>query len=683
VVTRGGRAAPGGPAAPGRGEAAGRIRQLRREIRRHDRLYYVEARPEISDAGYDALVRELRTLEARFPDLVTADSPTQRIAGAVAPAFRPVEHRVAMLSLDTVASPEALREFDRRIHRVLAGQRVGFVCEPKVDGLGVALLYARGRFVRGATRGDGRVGEDVTANLRTVAGLPARLKGRLAGLGELEVRGEVFMPRAAFARLNRALEAEGQPTFANPRNAAAGSVRQKDPTVTARRPLELVAYQVSHAPGLPADAHWQAMALLREAGLPVNPRNERCRDLDGVIAYCARLERERGGLPYDADGAVVKVDALAAQARLGSTSHHPRWAVAFKFAARQGTSVVRAITVQVGKTGALTPVARLDPVPVGGVVIRSVSLHNEDEIRRKDVRVGDTVLVERAGDVIPYVVEVVRGKRPRRARPFRFPARCPACGRRAGRAPGEAHWRCLNSACAARLKERLRHFGSRAAMDIEHLGDAVVEHLVQRRLVRDFADLYALTVPQVARLPGFAATSARNLVTAIAGSRRRGLARLLTGLGIPLVGPHVARLLAVRFRRLRDLAAASADDLRATRGVGGEIAESVARFFADPANRRVCRRLQAAGVLTGESAGRAGPGPLAGKTFVLTGALRGLDRGMARDLIERRGGRVASAVSRRTDYLVVGEAPGRKRQAARGLGVPTLDEAAFRRLVGA
>jgi DNA ligase (NAD+) len=344
---------------------------------------------------------------------------------------------------------------------------------------------------------------------------------------------------------------------------------------------------------------------------------------------------------------------------------------------------VRAITVQVGKTGALTPVARLDPVPVGGVVIRSVSLHNEDEIRRKDVRVGDTVLVERAGDVIPYVVEVVRGKRPRRARPFRFPARCPACGRRAGRAAGEAHWRCLNSACPARFKERLRHFGSRAAMDIEHLGDAVVEHLVQRRLVRDFADLYALTVPQVARLPGFAAKSARNLVTAIAGSRRRGLARLLTGLGIPLVGPHVARLLAVGFRQLHRLSAASVDELRATRGIGGEIAESVARFFADPANRRVCRRLQAAGVLTDESAGRAGPGPLAGKTFVLTGTLRGLDRGAARERIERLGGRVASAVSRRTDYLVVGEGPGRKRQAARGLGVPALDEAAFRRLIEA
>jgi len=682
-ATRHDKRARPGPVTMERGEAAGRIRRLRREIRRHDRLYYVEARPEISDAEYDALVRELRALEARFPDLVTPDSPTQRVAGAVATAFRPVEHRMAMLSLDTVTTPEALREFERRIHRGLAGQRVGFVCEPKVDGLGIALLYARGRFVRGATRGDGRVGEDVTANLRTMAGLPALLTGRLAPLDELEVRGEVFMPRAAFARLNRALEEGDQPAFANPRNAAAGSVRQKDPAVTARRPLDLVIYQVSHAPGLPVATHWQTMELVREAGLPVNPRNAHCRDLDAVIAYCARLERERDRLAYDADGVVVKVDALAAQARLGSTSHHPRWAVAFKFAARQGASVVRAITVQIGKTGILTPVARLDPVEVGGVVIRSVSLHNEDEIRRKDVRVGDTVLIERAGDVIPYVVEVVRAKRPLRTRPFRFPTRCPACRGGAGRPAGEAYWRCLSSACPAQFKERLRHFGSRAAMDIEHLGDAVIERLVQRGLVQDFADLYALTVHQVARLPGLAAKSARNLVDAIAGSRRRGLARLLTGLGIRLVGPHVGALLAARFGRLDRLAAASLEELRATRGVGPEIAESVAKFFADPANRRVGRRLQAAGVLTGEPAGRAEPGPLAGRTFVLTGTLPGLDRAAARGLIERLGGRVTRSVSRRTDYLVVGEAPGHKLQAAHRLGIATLDEGALRRLVQA
>jgi DNA ligase (NAD+) len=666
-----------------RTDAARRIARLRREIRRHDHLYYLEARSEISDAEYDRLVEELRALEKRFPDLVTPDSPTQRVPGAPAMAFRPVAHRVAMLSLDTVSSANALREFERRVHRTLARPPGSYVCEPKVDGLGVALLYARGRFVRGATRGDGRVGEDITANLRTIRRLPYRLHGRLAAFDALEVRGEVFMPRPAFARLNRALAGAGQPTFANPRNAAAGSVRQKDPAVTARRPLDLVIYQVSHAPHLDVATHWRAMELLRRGGLPVNPWNRRCADIDAAIAYGARLEHKRDRLAYDVDGVVVKVDSLADQARLGSTGHHPRWAVAYKFAARQGTTVVRRITVQVGKTGVLTPVARLDPVEVGGVVIRSVSLHNEDEIRRKDVRVGDTVLIERAGDVIPYVAQVVAVKRPRHARPFRFPTRCPACHGLAERPPGEAYWRCLSSACPAQFKARLRHFGSRGAMDIEHLGDAVIEHLVQRRPVQDFADLYALTVAQVARLPGFAAKSAQNLVDAIDRSRRRGLARLLTGLGIRLVGPHVARLLAARFRRLDALAAASLEELRATHGIGPEIAESVAKFFADPANRRVCRRLQAAGVLTEESAGQSGGGPLAGKTFVLTGTLARLDRATARGLIERLGGRITGSVSRQTDHLVVGKVPGHKLQVARRLGIATLDEDAFRRLVEA
>jgi DNA ligase (NAD+) len=672
-----------GSASMRRTEAARRIAGLRREIRRHDHLYYVEARPEISDAEYDRLVEALRALESRFPDLVTPDSPTQQVSGAPTTPFRPVEHRVAMLSLDTVSSPDALREFERRVQRTLGRPPGGYVCEPKVDGLGVALLYARGRFVRGATRGDGRVGEDVTANLRTIRRLPHRLHGRPAALDELEVRGEVFMPRSAFTRLNRALAAAGRPTFANPRNAAAGSVRQKDPAITARRPLDLVIYQVSHAPRLDVATHWRTMALLRGGGLPVNPRNRRCPDLDAAIAYCARLERGRERLAYGVDGVVVKVDALAAQTALGHTSHHPRWAVAYKFAARQGTTVVRGITVQVGKTGVLTPVARLDPVEVGGVVIRSVSLHNEDEIRRKDVRVGDTVLIERAGDVIPYVVQVVAAKRPRAARPFRFPTRCPACQGIAERPPGEAYWRCLSSTCPAQFKERLRHFGSRAAMDIEHLGDVVVEHLVDRGLVRDFADLYGLSVAQVARLPGFAAKSARNLVDGIAGSRQRGLVRLLPGLGIRLVGPRVARLLAARFGRLDALAAASLEELRATRGVGPEIAESVTKFFADPANRRVCRRLQAAGVLTQETAGRTAGGPLAGKTFVLTGTLAGLGRAAARDRIERLGGRVTGSVSRQTDYLVVGKAPGHKLRDARRLGIATLDEDAFRRLVEA
>ncbi len=661
-----------------RAAPARRAERLRREIRRHDRFYYGQARPEISDAAYDALVRELAGLERRFPALATPDSPTRRVAGA--PAFRPVEHRVAMLSLDSTSDPEAVREFERRVGQAPPGQRVTWVCEPKVDGLGVALLYRRGRLARGATRGDGRTGEDVTANLRTLPSIPGTLRGALARLDEVEIRGEVFMPRAAFARLNRALERRGERTFANPRNAAAGSLRQKDARMTARRPLDFFAYHVSYASGPGPATHWRALAACRAAGLPVNPRNARMARIADVLAYAARLARERDRLAYDADGVVVKVDALAQQRRLGATGHHPRWAMALKFAARQATTRLRAIDVEVGKTGILTPVARLDPVEIGGVVIRCVSLHNEDEIARKDIRIGDTVLVERAGDVIPYVVQVVPARRPRGARGFRFPRRCPACGGLTLRPPGEAYWRCVNSACPAQRKERLRHFGSRRAMDIEHLGEAVISRLVERGLARDFGDLYRLRVADVERLEGFGRKSADNLVAAIAASRGRGLARLLNALGIRLVGEHVARLLARRFRTLDRLAGASAGALAAIPGVGPAIATSVVKFFADAGNRAVVRRLRAAGVRVTEAA-PAARGPLAGRTLVLTGTLAGLTRDDAAARIEALGGRVGDAVSRRTDYVAVGDAPGRKLEDARRLGVRTLDRAGLEALL--
>src|SRR5437899_2110450 len=390
-----------------RADALQRISELREQIHHHDYLYYTEARPEISDAEYDALMRELRELEAAFPDLVTPDSPTQRVAGQPVDAFRPVAHRAAMLSLDNATSPDDLREFEARLGRALPGTRLAYVCEPKIDGLGIALLYERGRFVRGATRGDGRVGEDITANLKTIRSLPTLLRGALGGVPELEVRGEVFMPRADFERLNRGLQESGEGTFANPRNAAAGAVRQKDPAVTARRPLDIFLYHVSRAAALGFSSHWDALEALRAAGFKTNPRAERCQNLDAVIAACERLERDRDTLGYDADGMVVKIESLEHQRRLGSTTHHPRWAIAFKFAARQATTMIEAIEVNVGKTGTLTPTAKLTPVELAGVTIRNVSLHNEDEIRRKDIRVGDTDLIERAGDVIPYVIQVV------------------------------------------------------------------------------------------------------------------------------------------------------------------------------------------------------------------------------------------------------------------------------------
>src|SRR5881396_1889433 len=664
-----------------RADALQRISELREQIHHHDYLYYTEARPEISDAEYDALMRELRALEAAFPDLVTPDSPTQRVAGQPVDAFRPVAHRAAMLSLDNATSPDDLREFEARLGRALPGTRLAYVCEPKIDGLGIALLYERGRFVRGATRGDGRVGEDITANLKTIRSLPTLLRGALGGVPELEVRGEVFMPRADFEQLNRGLQESGEGTFANPRNAAAGAVRQKDPAVTARRPLDIFLYHVSEGRELGFRTYSDTVAALREAGFKTNPRTEPCATLDAVIDYCRRLEADRDALGYDADGVVVKVDTLEMQRRLGSTTHHPRWAIAFKFAARQATTVVKAIEVNVGKTGALTPVAKLEPVPLAGVVISNVSLHNEDEIRRKDVRVGDTVLIERAGDVIPYVVQVVAAKRPADSVEYKFPTRCPACGGVAFRPEGEAYWRCMNSGCPAQLKERLRHFGSRRAMDIEHLGEKVIDQLVERGLVKDFADLYTLTVDQLADLDRLGEKSAANLVRAIAASRTRGLARLLNALGIRLVGERVAQLLASRFGSLEKIAKAPEAELAEVHGVGETIARSVRAFFDDPTNGALINRLRDVGVVTAEPETVAGPKPLAGKTFVLTGTLATLTRDAAREAIERRGGRVIGSVSKKTDYVVVGESPGSKADDARRLGVTMLDEKEFLALV--
>ncbi|PYN62534.1 MAG: DNA ligase (NAD(+)) LigA [Candidatus Rokuibacteriota bacterium] len=664
-----------------RAEAAQRVAELRERIHHHDYLYYVEARPEVSDAEYDRLMRELVELEAAFPELVADDSPTQRVAGTPTDVFRPVAHQVAMLSLDNATAPEDLLEFEARLHRALPGTRLAYVAEPKIDGLGVALLYERGRLARGATRGDGRVGEDVTPNLRTIRSVPMVLRGALAEVDQLEVRGEVYMPRAEFAALNKALEEAGEATFANPRNAAAGAVRQKDPAVTARRPLDIFLYHVSRADALGFETYWDTLTAMRAAGLRTNPRAERHAAIADVARYCERLERERDALGYDADGVVVKVDALDHQRRLGSTTHHPRWAIAFKFAARQATTVIEAIEVGVGKTGILTPVAKLQPVELAGVVIRNVSLHNEDEIRKKDVRVGDTVLIERAGDVIPYVVQVVTAKRPAGAAAYAFPTRCPKCGGVAFRPEGEAYWRCMNSACPAQLKERLRHFGSRRAMDIEHLGERVVEQLVDTGLVKDVADLYTLGVEQVEALERQGEKSAANLIQAIADSRERGLARLLNALGIRLVGERVAQLLAKRFGSLERIAATSETELAEVHGIGETIARSVAAFFAEPTNRELITKLKERGVVTEAPLTAAGPQPLAGKTFVLTGTLTALSREAARELIEQRGGQVKNTVSKKTDYVVVGEAPGGKVDDARRLGVAMLDEKQFLELV--
>ena len=664
-------------------DVSARLDELREQINRHNYLYYVESRPEISDAEYDRLWRELVALEQAHPELITPDSPTQRPGGRRAEVFAPVEHLVAMLSLDNAMAAEDLREFEARVRRALPGVTPGYVCEPKIDGLGVALLYERGRFVRGATRGDGRIGEDITRNLRTIQSIPATLGGPLEGAAKLEVRGEVYMPREAFARLNAGLEEAGQPVFANPRNAAAGAVRQKDPAVTAARPLEIFLYHVSVLEPPALRSHWDRLEALKASGFPVNPRSERCRDLDAVLAYFGRLEAERDALAYDADGAVVKVDDLEQQRRLGATAHHPRWAIAYKFAARQATTRVLGITINVGKSGALTPTAQLEPVELAGVTVSNVSLHNEDEVRRKDVRVGDTVLIERAGDVIPYLVQVVAARRPDPApEPFRMPTHCPACGGAAVRAEGEAVWRCTNTACPAQLRERLFHWGSRRAMDIEGLGEVLIRQLVDRGLVRDFADLYGLSVDTLADLERMAEKSAQNLHRAVEASKTRGLSRLLNALGIRMVGERAAQLLAARFGTMERLLAATEADINDIYGIGPQIAQAVTTFLAEPRNRATIERLAAAGVAMTEEGHTEGPRPLEGKTLVLTGGLATLSRDQAKDLIIRMGGRVTGSVSKKTDYVVVGEDAGSKADDAKRLGVATLDETAFLKLVG-
>ncbi len=614
---------------------AQRLHELREAIHLHQYHYYVENRPTLSDAEYDALYRELQALEAAYPQLITADSPTQRVGGQPAVGFEPVEHLVPMLSLDNAMTIDDLRDFEARLQRLRPGQHFAYVVEPKIDGLGVALLYARGALIRGATRGDGRVGEE---------------------------------------------------PFANPRNAAAGSLRLLDPRLSARRPLDIFLYTMSYAePAHPYPTHWDAMQGLQQAGLTINPRTARCANLEEVIAYCQRLEAQRHELEYDADGAVVKVDNFRLQAALGATGHHPRWAIAFKFAAQQATSRLLAINISVGRTGALTPTADLEPVRIAGVTVSRASLHNEDEIRRKDIRVGDTVLVERAGDVIPQVVRVLLEARPADSTPFIMPTHCPACHTQAYRPVGEAVARCPNAACPAQLRERLLHYGSRRAMDIDGLGTAVVEQLVTRGLVHDFADLYAVDVPTLAKLERLATKSATNLVEAIARSRECGLARLLFGLGIRHVGERGAALLAARYRTITALAAASAEELAEVNEIGPVIAESVCQFFANEENRHTIKRLGDAGVrleaLTSADTGSASPQVLAGKTFVLTGTLPHLTRQEAQDLITAAGGRVTSSVTRKTDYVVAGTDPGSKYQQAERLSIPILDEADLQQLL--
>ncbi|MDD3651500.1 NAD-dependent DNA ligase LigA [Immundisolibacter sp.] len=661
-------------------EAKARIDALRREIAEHDYRYYVLDAPSIPDAEYDRLMRELLALEAQFPELVTPDSPSQRVGGAPSAAFAPVRHEVPMLSLANAFDEGEVRDFDRRVRELCGEAAVDYHCEPKFDGLAISLRYEGGALVQAATRGDGSTGEDVTANVRTIAAIPLRLRGEPPPL--LEVRGEVYMPRDGFARLNAEQVARGEKPFANPRNAAAGSLRQLDPRITAGRPLRFYAYGHGRVDGDLPGRHSERLAMLQGYGLPVCGLRRLVPDIDGCLRYYAELGRRRPTLPYDIDGVVYKVDRIDLQERLGYVSRAPRWALAHKFPAEEAVTVVENIEVQIGRTGAVTPVARLKPVFVGGVTVTNATLHNEDELRRKDVRIGDSVVVRRAGDVIPEIVGVVPERRPAEARPFEMPTRCPVCGSAIVRLEGEAVARCSGGLyCPAQRKATLAHFASRRAMDIDGLGDKLIEQLVDRGLVRDVSDLYRLDAATLAGLERMGEKSAAKLIAAIEASKRTTLARFIYALGIRHVGEATAAALAAHFGDLEPLMQADVDTLTAVPDVGPVVAQSIRNFFDQPHNREVIGRLLAAGVRWSPVEARTGARPLAGKTIVITGTFS-RPREELTAALQRLGAKVSGSVSKKTSFVAVGDNPGSKADKAAELGIPTLDEAALLALLG-
>ena len=659
--------------------AAARAAQLRSQITQHDFRYYVLDDPLVSDAEYDRLMQELRALEATHPELVTSDSPTQRVAGTPSAAFGEVVHQVPMLSLDNAFSEEDLRAFDRRIHeRLERSGELDYVAEPKLDGLAVSVIYRDGLLERAATRGDGVTGEDVTTNVRTIRAVPQRLRGGPVRL--FEARGEVFMTVAGFERMNQLARERGEKVFVNPRNAAAGSLRQLDARITATRPLSAFFYGVGVIEGAPLPTlQSELLELLRSQGLPVSPQTRTVQGVEGCLAYYRRIGEQRSALPYQIDGVVYKLDSRADQERLGFVSRAPRWAIAHKFPPDEVVTVVGDIGFQVGRTGALTPVARLEPVFVGGVTVSNVTLHNIDEVQRKDVRVGDTVVVRRAGDVIPEVVSVVLDKRPPGTVPVELPARCPVCDSQVLRAAGEAVARCTGGfTCRAQRQESLRHFASRRALDIEGLGDKIIEQLVERDVVRTPADLYALRADQLAELERMGEKSAANLVAAIDRSRRTTLPRLLYALGIREVGEATALALARHFGTLERLMEADAAAIQQVLDVGPVVAAHVAAFFASEDHRRVIKALREQRVTWPDVAvaPRAAQ-TLAGSTFVITGTLTAMTREQAAEALSTRGAKVSGSVSKKTSFLVAGSEAGSKLTKARELGVPVLDEREF------
>jgi DNA ligase (NAD+) len=668
-------------------EAGRRARALREQIAYHARRYYVDADPDISDAAYDALLRELESIEAAYPGLVSPDSPTRRVGGEPLDHFRTVAHSTPMLSLQNTYDEEELREFDARVRRFLGIEDpVDYIVELKIDGVAIALRYQDGIFEQGITRGDGSRGDDVTANLRTIRALPLRAAAPAGARipDRIEVRGEVYFPRSAFQRLNRSREEDGEKLFANPRNAAAGTLKLLDPRLVAPRPLALFCYGLVEATDAGLTRHGDVLAWLRAAGFPVNPNASAAHGIDAVLEISARWAEDRWKLDYETDGLVVKVDSLAMQQSLGSTAKAPRWGIAYKFATREGVTQLLAIEMQVGRTGIVTPVAVLSPVEILGTTVRRATLHNADELRRLDLRIGDWVAVEKGGEVIPKVTRAVVERRTGAEIPFEFPDRCPACEEALVQEEEEVAFRCVNEHCPAQRKRQILHFVSRGAMEIDGLGDAKVDAIVDAGLIRDAADLYRLKAGDLASLEGMGEKSAANLIASIEQSRSRPLHRLLFALGIRHVGASVAKNLAGHFRSLAHLMEAAEEDLRGVPDVGEVVAASVWRYFRRPATADLVRRLLAAGLRETEpDPPSLAAKPLEGKTFVLTGTLRTMTRPQAAAKVEALGGKVSGSVSKKTDFVVAGEEPGSKLERAIELGVKVLTEEEFLRLTGA
>ena len=650
-------------------DPATEVSHLREELRRHEHLYYVLDQPEITDAEYDAMMRRLQELEAQHPELLTPDSPTQRVGGKPREGFTKVRHTSQMLSLDNALNEGELRDFDRRVRDLLGNAEFRYVTELKMDGLSMAAHYRDGQFLQAVTRGDGLVGEDVTENARTIRSLPLRVK---TNLPTFEARGETVMNRRAFERLNAERDERGLARFANPRNAAAGSLRVLEPQITASRRLDFYTYFLL-AEGRPAvDSHWASLDELVRMGFKVNPYRQICNSIDEVLAFCANWEARREELPYEIDGVVVKVDSVAQQRSLGYTAKAPRWAIAYKYPARQAVTTVEAIEVQVGRTGALTPVAHLKPVAVGGVTVGRATLHNEDEIERLGLQIGDDVVVERSGDVIPKVVRVKAQGSYRK--PFRMPAVCPVCGGKIVREEGEAASRCINANCPARLKESILHFASRGVMNIDGVGEALVDQLVDRGLVKSVAEIYDLTGEKLLDLERMGKKSAGNIIRNIENSKKNPLPRVITALGIRFVGERTALFLAEAFGNMDAIAGAALEELQMAEEVGPKVAESIFQFFHEPRNLELVDRLRAASLNFSYAAVRPKGGPLAGKTLVLTGTLANLSRDEAKKLIESAGGKVSGSVSKKTAYVVAGDDPGSKLAKAQELGVAILNE---------